>query len=261
MRIMRYGRMTTWATATCAVAAAWAGVAAAQSEVRAPLDEVRPFYSWVEDATVTPGLLLEPTLTWGDFGSGNLFTLGARGAGEVIPQLEMGANLDFLSLDVDGADGQSGISDLGVYGRYIAYDEEFRLSFGAGLELPIGSEDVGQETFDFEIFGAGRYTLENDMVLFGNVGVESLEQPNVPGLDDDRENGIMLGAGMLYPTSAELAIVAELSVRPEQFTLLGGGIDYTLMGGSHVRAGLGLGLDDGAPDFQFTIAFATVLMP
>jgi hypothetical protein len=229
--------------------------------VKAPLDEVRPFYSWVEDATVTEGLRLEPTLTWGDFDGANLFTLGARGAGEVIPQLEMGANLDFMSVDVDGGDGESGISDLGIYGRYIAYDEEVRLSFGAGLDLPIGSEDVGQETFDFELFGAARYTLQNDMVLFGNIGIESLEQPDIPNQDDDRENGVLLGTGMLLPTSANLAIVAELSVRPEQFTLLGGGIDYTLRGGGHVRAGLGLGLDDGAPDFQLNLAFATILMP
>ena len=263
MRHMRHvGKAASALVAVCALGAAWTGVATAQAqaEAKAPTDEVRPFYSWVEDATVTQGLRLEPTLTWGDFGSFNLFTLGARGAGEVIPNLEMGADLNFLSLDADNVDGQSGISDLGLYGRYIAYDQELRLAFGASLDLPIGSQDVGQETFDFELFGAGRYTLQNDMVLFANLGIESLELPDFPGADD-RENGIMLGTGMLYPAQPDLAIIAELSIRPEQFALLGGGVDFTLQGGSHVRAGLGLGLDDGAPDFQFTIAFATILMP
>jgi hypothetical protein len=251
--------------------AALAAVAVAQAQTQAStvtrssgptrtaMDEVRPFYSWVEDATLADGLRMEPVMTWGDFGHGNEFTLGLQAGGEVVTGLEVGGDLHFISLDPDVGDGETGVSDLGLYGRYSVYDQEFRIFLGGGLDLPIGSEKVGASTFDFKIFGAGRYTLQNDMVIFTNIGIESLEIPSAPANTDSRENGLLLGGGVLWPATTELGIIGELDIRANNYAIFGGGVDYTLLGGGHLRAGIGLGLDDRAPDLQLNLSFATLL--
>jgi len=71
----------------------------------------------------------------------------------------------------------------------------------------------------------------------------------------ERDNYLTLGAGIIYPTSKNLAIVGEWVLKTEMdFMMLSGGVDYN-MGNVRYRGALGLGLDDGAPDFQILASY------
>ena len=176
----------------------------------------------------------------------------------------MGAAWGFRSLnyDIKGVDNQSGLNDLTVAGRYLLLEEPALVSAGAYVTMPIGSEDIGASRFNFGVFCAGRYALENGIVLIGTVGLDFLETNKITlnkpgGIWDgtykektEYENSVRIGIGGIYPINPDINAIGELLIQTEgeyMMLSLGGEI---LKGPGRIRAMIGLGLDDGAPDFQ-----------
>jgi len=248
--------------------AAWTPPAGAQPAARTTdrpaytstedLNDVRPFQSWIQDAVVTEGIDLEPVLEFANRDFGNSLFAGARVASWVRPDLEVGARFGVVRTDPESVlgmevEGETGASDLLVHARYLFPRREGapQVSVGGGLDLPIGEEAAGQGSADFTAFVAARYEIAEGVELLGNAGLESLE------VADGRENGLRLGGGAILPLTDDLAALAEFVIGTAgEFAAVSGGLDLELPPGGHLRAGIALGLDDGAPDYQLLFGLA-----
>lgn len=180
--------------------------------------------------------------------------LAAQAAFPVSPQVQLGGGLGFRSISPDVGDSQSGITDLLVTGRYNVMPGPTAISVGALATLPIGSEDVLEGTFDFSGFGSIRHNLPSDLVITGTLALEFIETKI--GNTSDRDNGLLLASGIIYPTQNNLSIVGELNIRTKgDYVLLSGGLDYALQNSGKIRGGIGIGLDDGAPNFTLRVGY------
>lgn len=211
------------------------------------LNDVRPFNAWFRDSVITRGIDLEPFFTLMDDTQNGIMT-GARTSVWAVEMLEVGGQLAYLDIE----DGDSGLSDLLVYGRYELDlgEDSPDITVGAQADVPIGEENVGQSTVDFTLFGAMRMKLVSGWTVLANVGLESLE------IADDRESGLVLGGGLIAPITGSLAAIGEFNIGNNDYAAVTFGADYELPPGNHVRAGFSLGLDDGAPDVLFQLAMA-----
>lgn len=221
-------------------------------------DNVRLFQNYFYDTPISSAPYVQPGLAYGSYDGFSTMDLGAQGGYVVNPTLEIQGKLGYVSWKPEKGDGESGLSDLAIYGRKLISDNK-NTQFAAGgmITLPIGSEDVGQGHLNFGGFGAVRHKLESGMVITGTIGLIFYEyktyeydyQTMTYDEKKERDNYLNLGAGVLYPVNKQTCIVGEFSMQSEgDYTMLSGGVDYTLKNGAKVRGALGLGLDDGAPD-------------
>lgn len=213
--------------------------------------DVHLFQNFLLDAPIASTFYGEGGLVYSSYDFFKTFQFGVRGGYPITPKFEMGGEISFINADPEFGDGESGISDLTVAGRYQVMSDKATLSVGGYITLPIGSEEVGQSNTNFGAFGALRYPFSGSkLVLTGTAGLEFLEA------GEDRETSLLIAPGLIFPATPQLSIVSELSIRTEgEFMLLSGGLDYAMKAGSHLRGGIGLGLDDGAPDFMFLASF------
>lgn len=228
------------------------------------LNEIHLFQSFLRDAFSTDQIFGDAFVTYDDYDPGSSFGAGFRGFYPINERLDMGAQLGFRSVDsgAEGADSESGLTDLAVVGKYDLMSDEKNVSVGGLITLPIGSEDVGQGELNFGGFGAFRYPLEN-MVVTGTVGLDFFEIETFDYLTGDKdteyETSINIGAGLLYPIGETLTFIPEIVMQTEgDYMMLSIGLDSKLVSGSRLRGSLGVGLDDGAPDLSLT---GTFLLP
>jgi hypothetical protein len=213
-------------------------------------DDVHLFQTFFKDTPISPTYYGEGGIAFSDFGQANAFQVLLRGGLPFTPKFEMGVEVSYINVSPDQGDGQSGISDISVSGRYNVLSTDTKVSVGGFLTLPVGEEKIGEGNTNFGAFGALRHPFPSGLVLTGVLGLEFLEA------GDNRETSLLLGGGVIYPTSDQLSIVGELNLQTEgDFALLSGGVDYDLTAGNRLRGAIGLGLDDGAPDFMFLGSF------
>lgn len=222
-------------------------------------NNVHLFQSYFYDAPITKAGYGQGGLTFADFEYSNSFSLGVMGGYPINDKIEAGAQLHYISVSPDEGDGESGISDLGVFGRYNLYNQnQTNLSVGAMATLPIGEEKIGQSKLNFGAFGAVRHGLNNGMTLVGTIGLMFFEKKEfeinfLTGKTKEKtsyDNYLNLGFGTIYQVNSQLNIIGELSMQTEfDYMMLSGGADYKLSSG-HLRGALGIGLDDGAPDLM-----------
>ena len=211
------------------------------------LRDVRPFVSWFTDAVITQGIDIEPFLTMFDDDADGVMA-GARFSVWAVEALEVGGQMAYLDIQ----DGDSGLSDFLVYGRYaLDMGEDLPdITVGGHIDLPTGEENVGESTVDFTIFAASRFDLVSGWTIHANAGLESLE------FNDDRESGLLLGGGLIAPITGSLAALGEINIGNNDYAAATFGADYELPPGNHLRAGFSIGLDDGAPDLVFQLAMS-----
>jgi len=215
-------------------------------------DDVRPFQTWIEDATIARGVVVEPFFDLADFGDVDRWRLGAQAGFEAAEHFEAGLrwSLDHLSFDSSNSSSQSGMGDLRGYARYRVRPQNPQISAGLWVDLPVGSSDVGASNFNVEAFGALRWHLKGGWILMANAGVESVE------FASDRDTGVQLGGAALYPLSRDLSALGELLWRSASesgvFSL---GFDYRVSTKNHVRAAVGFGFDDNGPDLELILGF------
>ena len=229
------------------------------------LDDVHLFQNFYRDATITTAPYVDGGLSYSDYDGGSILGIGATGGYAVMPNLEVNAMLNFVNFSGEGY-SESGLSDLLVAGRYNLVPGPTKISAGGYLTLPIGEEKVGYSKLNFGAFGAVRHPLANGMVVTGTLGLDFMETTKFEGGGVKFENGqyvfeqpkevteyensLLIGAGVIYPQSDVLNIIGELVIKTEgDYMMLSGGGDYKLANGGRVRGALGIGLDDGAPDF------------
>jgi hypothetical protein len=249
----------------------------------ATLNDVKLFQSFFEDAPVIKTNYVHPAFSYSSYENMSAINIGAMGGHPISPKLDVEAELYYssLSYDIKGADGQSGITDLGLHGKYNLKSERDQVaSVGAYISLPIGSEDIGQGNLNFGGFGAYRKALSGGMVVTANAGLYFYEVPKTTGFDADdfdfrvglakaakveasgdaeteHETRLRLGAGLIYPMSGKKTnLVGEIVLLTKvDYMMLSGGVDHTLSNGAKLRGGLGIGLDDGAPDLMIMAGY------
>jgi hypothetical protein len=230
-----------------------------KAPVQSSSNDTHLFQSYFFDAPIAGAGYGQGGLTFSDWEGGSVFTLGVMGGYPINPQIELGTQVHYISSSPEQGDGQSGISDIDVFGRYNLYNaNQTNISAGAMVSLPIGSEDVGQGNLDFGAFGAIRHSLNSNVTLVGTLGLMFYEtkdfefNQNTFELEEKTsyESYLNIGFGTIYQLNSQLNLVGELNFRSEgDFMMLSGGADYAL-GSGRIRGALGLGLDDGAPDFM-----------
>ena len=228
-------------------------------------DDVHLFQNFLKDAPVDTIPYGEGGFQWASYEYASSFGFGVQGGYPINPQIEIGAALGFVSVSPDKGDGVNGISDLMVTGRYKIANllpKKSILSAGGYLTLPIGSEDIGASKFNLGFFGSLRHPINNEIVITGILGLDFLETKTykIEGTtlkeDTEYETSFLIGAGSIYRMNRELALIGELNIMTEgDYILLTGGADYKLQMGSKVRGAIGIGLDDGAPDFTIMASF------
>ncbi|MDZ7337848.1 MAG: hypothetical protein ONB30_04845 [candidate division KSB1 bacterium] len=228
-------------------------------------DGVRLFQSYFFDSPIAKAPYGQVGLAYSDYEGASILQLGPQGGYPINDKIEVDAGLSYVSWSVDGGNGESGISDLELYGRYsVANKSPLKAAVGAMVTLPIGSDKVGYGNLNFGGFGALRYALKNGMVITGTAGLifnetttfETDLQTGHVQEKTSHESYVNLGGGVIYPVSSVLNVVGELVMRTEgDYMLLSGGADYKL-GNGRLRGALGIGLDDGAPDLQLLAGYA-----
>jgi len=182
----------------------------------------------------------------------------------LTPLIQVSGGLGFRSISPDVGDSQSGITDLAVSGRYNVVSGQTPISVGALATLPIGSDDIGEGSFDFSGFGSLRHHLPSGPAITGTIGLEFVETKGIEfnrttgEFDEttDHETSILIAGGIIVPTQSGLNFLGELDLRTEgDYVLLTGGLDYALASGGRLRGGLGIGLDDGAPEFALRFGY------
>ncbi|MCK4412948.1 MAG: hypothetical protein KAY32_05345 [Candidatus Eisenbacteria sp.] len=225
-------------------------------------DDVRPFISIIEDAAVASDGYAEGQFRYMSYENYNAIGFGGLGAYRVAPQVEAGARLAFASVDPDQGDSESGLTDLDLYARFTATETaEMRIAVGGLINLPVGSEDIAEGTFDFEGFGAIRYGLEN-LTFLGHFGFRINGELDRNGHKTDRETQFLFGGGVLFAASEQATVTGEFTFRSKEYEggegalQLTPGIDFALPSGLRLRGAMALGLTDGAADIELIAGVA-----
>ena len=219
------------------------------------LDDIHLFQTFLKDAPISKTPYGEAGIQYGTSEFFSSFLFGIQGGYPINREVEIDANLGFSSISPDIGDSQSGLTDLTVTGRYNIMPKKTNISVGGLITLPIGSEDVGQSNFNFGAFGALRHPLEKNMIITGTLGIDFIETINTLG-EDNREASLIIGGGLIYNIDRNLNVLGELNIRTKiDYAFLSGGVNYELPMGSFVRGSLGVGLNDGAPDFAILASF------
>lgn len=216
-------------------------------------DDVRLFQSFFRDAPIAASPYVEGLAEYSNVLLGSELQTGVQGGIAVTPEIEVTTGLYYLNFYPDNFSNESDIMDIPVYGRYSFLNEETKISGGAYVTLPVGSEALGQENTDYGVFGAIRHPASEEVVVTGTLGIDFLET----GLE--REASLNLGAGVIYTTSELMNVIGELRIQSDiDYSALSGGIDYKLNNLGRFRANLLLGLDDGAPDYALSGSFLII---
>lgn len=222
------------------------------SAQKSGFDDVRLFQSYFQDARITGTPYVNGNFFFGDFDFVDITTLDGRGGYTFTPNIEGEASFGFINVNPDFGNSDSGVSDLFLTGRYLFDIEEISIAAGTFFTLPIGTESVGQENFNFGFYGAVRHVVSEKVALTGNLQFNIIEI----GFDDDRELSVGVGLGSIVNVAERVNVVGELLIESEtDYAAISGGVDYKLRDIGHIRSGLIVGIDDGAPDIGITAGF------
>lgn len=223
-------------------------LSASLSFAQVKTDNVNLVQTFFQDAVIAKSAYGEGFLQFSDYDGGfSSIDIAVQGGFPLAPKFQLSGGIGFRN--VSNGKSQSGISDLAASGRYLVVSGPTAIAVGGLLTLPIGDEDIGEGSLDFSFFGSLRHPLPSGFVITGSLALEFLEYKNIAG-ESDHNNGLLLAGGFIYPMKSGLSLVTELNIRTEgDYILLSGGLDYPMKSGGRLRGALGLGLDDGAPNF------------
>lgn len=183
-----------------------------------------------------------------------------------LEQLEVGGRAWFLSSSSKNGEKGSGtgLSDLDLWGKYQFIDDPVKLAAGLLFTLPTGAEKVispwATGEFNVELFGALRYYIADNFALSTHLGLrinaDADKKVKNTKYELDGQASFELGGGIIYQINDELNLLGELNFGTEPYKdmdndiELTGGLEYALQENFALRGGLGVGLDDVAPDFE-----------
>ncbi|MFQ5669456.1 MAG: hypothetical protein ACE5HD_02925 [Acidobacteriota bacterium] len=235
------------------------------ASAQATLDDDRRFIQiFIEDAAIVENAWVEGQVRRRDLqGNNDTFEGGPVLAFSPVDRLEVGGRVNLIDADF-GPRSKNGVGDTTVWGKWQIVHNPIQFTVGAELFLPTGDEDdnLGTGEVDAALFAAVRKNLAHAAAT-GFLGVRSNSDTSVGGnlgpsflRDRDGKPSVFLGGGILVPASRHFGLSGELTVETERFEKGDSSVEATAGGywfiAEHVtlRAGLGIGLDDGAPDWE-----------
>ena len=211
---------------------------------------VRTFNHFLEDAARSEDFYLEGQFAFADYDYANVVNLGAQGGYPISERFEIGGDWRFVNINPEVVDGSSGMSDLTAVGKYFLPYGDNIFATGGFLTLPVGSEEIGAGNFNLGFFGTGRFPVTPNMVISANATLGFYERGN------GRDASLGLAGSLIFAANAKTHLLGELNFETEgNFAQLLGGVDHKLTPTGHLRAALGIGLDNGAPDIALLIGF------
>jgi len=221
------------------------------------LDDVYLIQSFFKDTPIAGSNYATVGFNYGTYSTHSSYYLGFQAGFPINPRFEIDAELDIINFDSDFGYSNTGISDLLISGRYNIENyinfmpDTTKMSAGAYLTLPIGSDETGEGDFNIGVFSALRHPLGNGVVITGTFGLDSYVN-----VFDDRKFSVLLGGGTIIPINEVLSLTSELQLRTGlDYMMLSFGGDYSLDNSQKIRAGMGIGFDDGAPDFYLMLNY------
>lgn len=221
-------------------------------------DNVNLVQTFFQDATITTQPFGEGFFQYSTYdGDLSSIDLVAQGAFPLTPQVQLGGGIGFRNFSANN-NSQSGITDIAASVRYKVVEGPTAIAVGGLVTLPVGSEDIGEGSFDFGFFGSLRHPLPSKVVITGSLGLQFVETKtftynpitNQLSESSDYKNSVLIAGGVIYPTQNGLSFIGEFNILTEgSYALLSGGVDYALQSGGRLRGALGFGVDDGAPNF------------
>jgi hypothetical protein len=248
----------------------------AKTAATAAPDDRRFVQIFIEDAAVVENFWIEGQVRFQSVSNDDdLFRVGPVIAFSFLDNLEIGARLDYIDRDLQGGGSASGLGDTTAWGKWQFFHNPVQFTVGVELYLPTGDEDelLGTGEFDIGVFGAVRKNLDQAYIT-GYFGFRDNGDATVGGAVGTEQNlkgdtSIFLGGGVMFPINDRFALSGELRVETERYEdsvkgVEGGESLIDLTAGAYwylskkatLRAGIGIGLDDGAPDWQLIGGFA-----
>lgn len=226
----------------------------------------RLLMQFVKDGEVVSHVWLEGRAGYQAWNNGDRASLGGLLAFTLASDFEVGMSFAGMWVDPDDGHSDRGFSDTKIFGKVRLIEKPVILSVGAVFSLPTGDEDEGTGTgeLDMEFFGALRKGYRS-MMLVASAGFHVNQDVDVRLIDGGfvrpRRNGgtegkvsAVLGAGVIFLPGEHWGYQAEFSFESKRYEghhsdlRVTPGVSFRTARAS-LRAGLGIGLGQGAPDY------------
>ena len=241
--------------------------AAAQSAPPAsPGTSIRLLQSFVLDGAIQPNVWFEgqgravsnSPLFDGDDGSrSSLAGILALGFGA---RAEAGLSWGGIRIDPDQGSSHAGASDIEVYGKYLLRDAPLQLAVGGLVKIPTADSEngLGSGSADWEAFAAVRRNFGTVQAV-GSAGLRQNGDPDLPGVHG--EASLLAGGGVIFELGRRSFGSLELNYESRRYEGLSSDLRLTpgfllrLGERGFFRAGVGIGLTNGAPDSEGILGF------
>jgi len=175
-------------------------------------------------------------------------------------RVEFGLTWGGVTVEPDHAGSHSGMSDIEIYGKYRFRDAPIDISVGGLVKVPTADSGdlLGSGSTDWEGFAAVRKDF-GAVQAIGSLGLRWNGDPDVSGVDG--ETSLLAGGGVIFELGTRSFGSLEVSYESRRYEGLSSdirltpGLWFRLGERGFFRAGLGLGLSDGAPDSELIAGF------
>jgi hypothetical protein len=264
-------RATLAALAALTLAIAFPPVSHAQQTTSVDAEH-RLFLRFAEDAAIVPSYWLEgqvrlelalPAVAESVDGAGeaDLLAVGPVFAFNVAEDFEFGARMGVAFRDPENGDGDSGMTDLDIWGKISVVSDPMAIALGILVKLPTADESklMGTGETDIEFFAGARKDFSSFTVA-GNLGVRINQDPE---FDEDvveiaGKDSVLAGLAIIVPIGARWALTGEWALETERIdgfkndSRLLGGVEYRPDESFSFRGSAAAGLADGSPDWTAT---------
>jgi hypothetical protein len=240
--------------------------AAAPAPAPPPGAPVRLFRQFVTDGAIQPNVWLEgqwrmesnaPLFT-GDNGTVNYLSgILALGFGK---RVEAGLSWGGIDVDPDQGNSHSGVADLNLYAKYLLLDSDLKLAAGGLVKIPAADSDkgLGSGSSDWEAF----LGLRRNFGAIQAVASAGLRQNGDPDVSDVHgEASFLAGGGVIFELGRRSFGTLEFNYESRRYEGLSSDVRMTpgfflrLRERGFFRAAAGIGLSDGAPDWEGIAGF------
>jgi len=222
---------------------------------------------FVEDGEVVNRGWLEGRSSYQGWDDGDRATLGSLMAFTVAGDFEVGLAFAGMWVDPDRGDSDEGFSDTQVFGKVRLIEKPVILSVGTVISIPTGDEDdgMGSGEVDMEFFAAIRKAYRA-MALVANGGFRVNQDADVrlstggfprgrSGGETEGEVSGVFGVGLIFLAGERWSYQAELSFESKRYEGHHSDLRFTpgvffRTARTSLRAGVSIGLTDGAPDYS-----------
>ncbi|WP_419657490.1 uncharacterized protein Dvar_66340 [Desulfosarcina variabilis str. Montpellier] len=210
----------------------------------------------------------------------------------MLDQLEMGLRFYLLHWDPDSDDYDDGfgLGDIDLWLKYqLLQTSQMETSAGLLVTLPLGDDSIGHPVasgeFNVELFGGLRYHVNDAWAVLAHLGIRKNADMDVEyknGGSDKWEGEIQyqLSGGVICQVTPSLSVNGEFSYASNPYSTyskqyisqrwniytitknddeddirLTGGAEYAIMDDLSIKGGIGIGLDDFAPEFDIILGF------